>query len=493
MTKKDIFIGRSKAVKEIARDVQSRSFDPSSAVRQSLDVISKHNEILNCVVSLNEEVIDQQLKKLVEKLDKGLELPLAGVPILIKDNICTKDFPTTACSKILQGYYPPKDAFVVEQLKESGCIIIGKANCDEFAMGNSNENSFFGPVLNPWDITRVSGGSSGGSAAAVASGMLPLALGSDTGGSVRQPAALCGVVGLKPTYGCVSRRGLIAYASSLDQIGPIAQSVEDISLILPVIGIHDPFDSTSIDPQERRSCQLRIKRNGKIGVIKEFFDKGIEHDVHEEIKSQIEFLKSIGYQVETVSIPLLEFALAAYYIIATAEASSNLARFDGVRFGHRTKKSPQNLDQLYQWSRSEGFSSEVKKRIMLGTFVLSHGYFDAFYNRACKARIEIQNQFYQLFRQFDFLIGPTSPVTAFEMGKVLEDSLSSYLLDVCTISANLAGLPALSLPVGLDSKRLPIGLQIIGQPFDEHGLISIGSKLEDNATFSKNFKKSDDF
>jgi aspartyl-tRNA(Asn)/glutamyl-tRNA(Gln) amidotransferase subunit A len=487
MTKDKSYLAKVKSVKDIARDVGSFSVDPSFFVKESMNIIEKHNDVLNCVVSIDKNSIESQLKILEEKLNKGVKLPLAGVPVIVKDNICTSDFPTTACSKMLQGFYPTQDAFVVNELKHSGCIIVGKANCDEFAMGNSNENSFFGPVSNPWNISKVSGGSSGGSAVAVASGMVPLTLGSDTGGSIRQPASLCGVVGLKPTYGHVSRRGLIAYASSLDQIGPLGQKVEDVALAMEIIGCHDPLDSTCVDENERRGIQKRFQKRGKIGVIKEFFDKGINSDISEEIGNQIQNLKSLGYQVETISIPLLEAALAAYYIIATAEASSNLARYDGVRYGYRTKESVRNLDQLYRKSRSEGFSSEVKKRIMLGTFVLSHGYFEAYYDKARKVRKNIQSQFYRLFNEFDFLIGPTSPVTAFDKGKTLEDSLASYLLDVCTISVNLAGLPAISIPVGLDRKGLPIGLQVIGQPFDESSLVSIAEKIEKKAEFSRHF------
>ena len=473
-------------LKKIAFDVKTGKISPEDVVSHYLKNIDKYNKIINCVVSTDEQIIQLQISELKEKLKGSSELPLAGVPVLIKDNICTRDFPTTACSNILRKFVSPKDAFVVEKLRASGCVIIGKANCDEFAMGNSNENSIFGAVSNPWNIHRVSGGSSGGSAAAVAAKMCPLSLGSDTGGSVRQPAALCGIVGLKPTYGHVSRRGLIAYASSLDQIGPLGQTVEDVEIAFDVISAFDPLDATAVNLNERRLIRKSNTNEKKIGVIREFVSEGIHKDISQSMDLQIDFLKSIGYQIEFVSIPQLEFALASYYIIATAEASSNLARYDGVRFGHRTAEYSRNLEQLYRRSRSEGFSNEVKKRIILGTFVLSHGYFDAYYDKATRVRREIQNQFKKLFNEFDFLIGPTSPVTAFDKERVVQDSISSYLLDVCTIAANLAGIPAISIPVGLDQKKLPIGLQIMARSFDEKNLLYLAKKIEKINEFSNN-------
>ncbi len=451
-------------------------------------------EKLNTHVFYDEESIDFQVKDLEKRLDLGHELVLAGLPILVKDNICTKGIPTTASSKILKDYRPPEDAFVVQKIREAGGIIFGKANCDEFAMGSSNENSFFGPVSNPWDLNCVPGGSSGGSAAAVAAAMVPISIGSDTGGSVRQPAAMCGVVGLKPTYGYVSRRGLIAYASSLDQIGPIGTNVRDLALVLSVIGEHDSLDSTSNkDPRPDFKTLVgwsSAPKKLRIGLVDEFMGEGISSQVKSSMIECVELLKGHGYVVENVSIPNLKYSLAAYYIIATAEASSNLARFDGVRYGYRSSSSVRNLEQLYQASRSEGFSSEVKKRIMLGTFVLSHGYYEAYYGKANKVRSAISRDFNEAFRSYDLLIGPTSPVTAFSKGEKRQDALSMYLLDICTIAANLTGIPSISIPCGLDHKKLPIGLQILGNRFQEPALLSLAQILESELKFSSRFKPS---
>lgn len=481
-----------RSAEELAYLVNKRHLDPFDLARYYKAKTKAVFKDLNSHVFYEEDVIDRQVEVLVQRLDQGVDLPLAGIPILVKDNICTEGIPTTAGSKMLKNYRPPEDAFVVQKIREAGGIIFGKANCDEFAMGSSNENSFFGAVSNPWDLSCVPGGSSGGSAAAVAASMVPLSLGSDTGGSVRQPAAMCGVVGLKPTYGYVSRRGLIAYASSLDQIGPIGTNVRDLALVLSVIGESDPLDGTSTQgprPSFKKLVESNSSRKQlRIGLVEEFMGEGISGDVKNSILESVEILKRRGFIVENVSLPSLKYSLAAYYIIATAEASSNLARYDGVRYGYRSPLKHKSLDDLYLHSRSEGLSLEVKKRIMLGTFVLSHGYYDAYYGKANKVRAAISRDFQVVFQNYDLLIGPTSPVTAFPKGEKINDALSMYLLDVCTIAANLAGIPSISLPCSLDQKKLPIGLQILGNKFQEPTLFYLAQIIEKDLGFSTKFK-----
>lgn len=411
--------------------------------------------------------------------------PLAGIPVSIKDNICTSGYATQCCSKILEGFRPPYDATVIAKLKQAGAVILPfKTNMDEFAFGSSTENSCFGPTHNPWDLDCVAGGSSGGSAAAVAAGEAFAALGSDTGGSIRQPASFCGVVGLKPTYGRVSRYGLIAFASSLDQIGPITRDTRDCAVLLRAIAGYDPLDSTSVNapvPDYTRALDGEIK-GIRIAIPKEYFVAGMDRQVKEKVLEAIEKLKSLGALCREVSLPHTEYAVPVYYIIATAEASSNLARFDGVQYGLRAKIGKgENLIDMYKRTRGEGFGQEAKRRVMLGTFVLSHGYYDAYYLRALKVRTLIKQDFDAVFREFDCIVTPTAPTPAFKIGEKIEDPLKMYLSDIYTISANLAGIPAISLPCGFSDKGLPIGLQILARPFNEEMLLKVAHAYEENS------------
>jgi aspartyl-tRNA(Asn)/glutamyl-tRNA(Gln) amidotransferase subunit A len=406
--------------------------------------------------------------------------PLDGVPVGFKDVIAVEGQPLTCSSKMLANYVSPYDATVTTRLKAAGAIPLGRLNMDEFAMGSSTENSAFGPTMNPWDLARVPGGSSGGSAAAVAAGELPLTLGSDTGGSIRQPAALCGITGLKPTYGLVSRYGLAAYASSLDQIGPLGRSVDDVALLLQAIAGHDERDSTSFKAEvpDYRAELARRQGPWRIGVPQEFFGAGLDPEVNAAVQAAIEHYRRAGCEIRAVSLPLAaEHAVAVYYLIATAEASSNLARYDGIRYGHRAAKAKDVVD-LYFQSRAEGFGDEVKRRIILGTHVLSSGYYDAYYLRAQKVRTLIRNEFAAVLKDCDALLSPTSPTAAFRLGEKASDPLAMYLTDIYTISVNLAGLPGLSIPCGFTAAGLPIGLQLIGRPFDEAGLLAIARHYE---------------
>ncbi|HEY9843114.1 MAG: Asp-tRNA(Asn)/Glu-tRNA(Gln) amidotransferase subunit GatA [Candidatus Sericytochromatia bacterium] len=402
-----------------------------------------------------------------------------SIPIVLKDNICVKGQLTTCASRILENFRPPYNATVTEKLLAAGVPIVGKANLDEFAMGSSCENSAFGLTRNPWDTERVPGGSSGGSAALVAAGMVPWSLGSDTGGSIRLPAAFCGLVGLKPTYGLVSRYGLVAYASSLDQIGPLTRTVEDNALLLNLIAGHDPLDSTSASaaaPDFRQGLGQSVV-GMKLGLPKEMMGAGIAPDIRAAVEAAIGVYESLGAQIEEVSLPTLPYSLAAYYLIATSEASSNLARYDGVRYGYRATQ-PRNLKDLYQRTRSEGFGAEVKLRIMLGTFALSAGYYDAYYKKAQQARALLIREFNQAFEKFDALLAPTSPISAFRIGEKTADPLQMYLTDILTVSANLTGIPALSLPCGFDGEGLPIGLQLMGRPLEEARLYQLAHAYE---------------
>lgn len=411
---------------------------------------------------------------------------LKGLPITIKDNICTQGMNTECCSKILQGFCPPYDATVINKLKKAGAEIFSlKANMDEFAFGSSTENSHFGPTHNPWDVGCVPGGSSGGCAAAVASDEAIWALGSDTGGSIRQPASFCGVVGLKPTYGRVSRFGLIAFASSLDQIGPITKDVRDAAILTQVISGHDPNDSTSINkevPDYVKSLDNDIK-GLKIGIPKEYFVAGMDAQVKNVIEEAINKLCVLGAVSDQVSLPHTEYAVPVYYIIATAEASSNLARFDGVQYGYRAESD--NLIEMYKKTRGEGFGEEAKRRIILGTFALSHGYYDAYYLRALKVRTLIKQDFDRAFQDFDCIVTPTSPTAAFKIGERTQDPLKMYLSDIYTISVNLAGIPAISVPCGFTKKGLPVGLQIMAKPFNEELLFKVAHTFEQNTDWHK--------
>ena len=414
---------------------------------------------------------------------------LAGIPIGIKDNICTKGVKTTCSSKMLENFIAPYNATVVEKLENEGIISLGKLNMDEFAMGASTEYSAFKATKNPWDLQTVPGGSSGGSAAAVASNMVPWALGSDTGGSIRQPSAFCGVVGLKPTYGLVSRYGLVAFASSLDQIGPITKDVEDCAILLNVIAGYDEKDSTSVNMPKKDYTNSLIKdvKGLKIGVPKEFLGEGINEEVKKSIENAIEEYKKLGAEVEECSLDIANQALATYYIIACAEASSNLGRFDGIRYGYRTKNF-ENLKDIYKNSRSEGFGAEVKRRIILGTYVLSSGYYDAYYKKAQKLRTIIKQEFETLFKKYDVLITPTSPTVAYKIGTKSNNPLEMYLADLCTVSVNIAGLPGISIPCGVDNQGMPIGLQLIGKPFAEETLIKAAYTYEQETKFREKYK-----
>lgn len=404
--------------------------------------------------------------------------PLHGLPVAVKDNMVTAGVETTAGSQILAGYIPPYDATAVARLKEAGAVIVGKTNLDEFAMGSSTENSGYGPSANPWDTGRVPGGSSGGSAAAVAAGSALLALGSDTGGSIRQPASLCGVVGVKPTYGLVSRYGLIAFASSLDQIGPITRTVEDAVTSLEVISGHDPLDATSYRgayPEYRSSLRRGVK-GLRVGVIPQLAGEGIDPEVLSAFRTVVDDLERAGATVSEVSLPSMEYALSAYYLIAPAECSANLARFDGVRYGLRVDGA--TVEEMTARTRAEGFGPEVTRRVLLGTYALSAGYYDAFYGQAQKVRTMVIDDFTRAYERVDVLVSPTSPMTAFELGSKTEDPLSMYLVDVCTIPSNLAGAPGISLPVGLDSAGLPIGLQVMAPVLGEEVLFQVAAEVE---------------
>ena len=434
--------------------------------------------------------VDLKVRAYVRKEGKKDFSHGAGLPITIKDNICTEGLNTECCSKILGGFKPPYDATVISKLKNSGASIFPlKANMDEFAFGSSTENSFFGPTANPWNLDCVPGGSSGGSAAAVAADEAIWALGSDTGGSIRQPASFCGVVGLKPTYGRVSRYGLIAFASSLDQIGPITKDVEDAAILSGIICGYDPNDSTSIDqevPDYTKSLTGDIK-GLKIGIPKEYFVEGMDPEVKSIIEEAINKLKSLGTDSKAVSLPHTEYAVPVYYIIATAEASSNLARFDGVQYGYRAKSN--NLIEMYKKTRAEGFGEEAKRRILLGTFALSHGYYDAYYLRALKVRTLIKNDFDKVFGEFDCIVTPTSPTAAFKKGERTQDPLQMYLSDIYTISVNLAGIPAISVPCGFTKNGLPVGLQIMAKHFDEEMLFRVAHAFEQATPWHKSKPK----
>lgn len=431
------------------------------------------------ITVLDVEKLLQEAKKIDMLLAEGRELsPLAGIPMALKDNICTEGIPTTCASRILKDYRPPYDAHVTEKLKEAGTLLLGKANMDEFAMGSSTENSSFYPTCNPWDTARVPGGSSGGSASLVAADEVFFSLGSDTGGSIRQPASLCGVVGLKPTYGLVSRYGLIAFASSLDQIGPLTKDVRDCALVLDIIAGHDPRDSTSVPREKEKYAEYlgREVKGFKIGLPREYFEEGIDDSVRKTVIKAVSYCEQLGAEVEWVSMPHSAYALPCYYIVATAEASSNLARYDGIQYGYRAREE-ESLIELYRQTRNQGFGAEVKRRIMLGTYALSSGYYDAYYLKALKVRTLIRQDFEKVFQDYDLIVTPTSPTTAFMQGEKIDDPLTMYLNDIFTTTANLTGVPAISIPCGL-ADGLPVGLQVIGRPFDEGRMLQFCYALE---------------
>ncbi|MCL4386063.1 MAG: Asp-tRNA(Asn)/Glu-tRNA(Gln) amidotransferase subunit GatA [Cyanobacteria bacterium] len=435
---------------------------------------------INAFITFDKDDLFKRAKEIDKYISEGNKIfDFTGVPIAIKDNICTKDVKTTCASKILSNYISIYDATVIKKLNEQHFLMVGKANMDEFAMGSSNENSAFGVVRNPWNLDCVPGGSSGGPAASVAASEAVCALGSDTGGSIRQPASLCGVVGLKPTYGRVSRYGLIAFASSLDQIGPFAKNLKDCAALLEVISGYDEFDSTSINadvPSYKSFLNCKIK-DMKIGVPKELMVKEIGAEVKESVENVLKMLEKSGASVEEISLPSLEYALSVYYIIAPSEASSNLSRYDGVRYGYRDMQA-QTLREMYKKTRAQGFGPEVKRRIMIGTYCLSSGYYDAYYDKAQKVRTLIINDFKKAFSKYDVLISPTSPTTAFKIGDKIDDPLMMYLSDICTIPVNLAGIPAISLPAGISKDGLPIGIQVIGDILREDNVLKIASAIE---------------
>jgi aspartyl-tRNA(Asn)/glutamyl-tRNA(Gln) amidotransferase subunit A len=439
----------------------------------ALERIDSVDGKLNAFLSRDPKWVMERAGEIDRKV-KESALPLAGIPIAIKDNICTDHLPTTCGSRMLERYHSPYNATAIDRLERAGAVVIGKTNCDEFAMGSSTENSAFGPTRNPYDLERVSGGSSGGSAVAVSAGMVPLALGSETGGSVRQPASFCGVVGLKPTYGRISRYGLVAFASSLDCIAPVANSPRDIALLLTHIAGRDEHDSTSaVAPVPDFLAELNKPASGmRLGIPKEFFGEGLDPEVRSIIESGIRNAGSLGCELVEVSLPHTRYAIADYYIIAPAEASSNLARYDGVRYGYRVP-APADLQDMYKRTRSEGFGPEVKRRIMVGTYALSSGYYEAYYGRAMRVRTLIKRDYDQAFESVDALLSPVSPTPAFRIGEKVSDPLSMYLSDIYTVTANLAGIPAISIPCGFTAAGLPVGLQVLAKQFEEATLLRI--------------------
>ncbi|ALB46668.1 glutamyl-tRNA(Gln) amidotransferase subunit A 2 [Clostridium beijerinckii] len=468
-------------IKEMVEKIKSGELTSEALVQSYIEEITKNEGTINAFLTLTCEEALAKAKEIDAKVKAGESLGrLAGIPIAIKDNICTEGVNTTCASKMLEDFIPPYDATVIKKLLAEDAIIIGKTNMDEFAMGSSNENSAFKKTLNPRDITRVPGGSSGGSAAAVAAKFAPVSLGSDTGGSIRQPAAFCGVVGLKPTYGLVSRFGLIAFGSSLDQIGPFSNSVEDSAYILNIISGTDEYDSTSIrDLKEidyTASLQDGIK-GMKIGVPEEFFGEGLDEEIKESVKNSLDKLKELGAEVETFSLPIIKDGLAAYYIMSSAEASTNLDRYDGIRYGYKTPNYT-NLDELVENSRTEGFGAEVKRRIMLGTYALASGYYDAYYKKADAFRRKLRYDLKKTFEKYDLIVGPVSPVLPFKIGEKKADPLSMYLADIYTINVNLAGNPAISIPAGKSKEGLPIGIQLMGDMLCEEKIFKAAYSLE---------------
>jgi aspartyl-tRNA(Asn)/glutamyl-tRNA(Gln) amidotransferase subunit A len=460
--------------------IAEKKISASQLVQEFYGKIEAEDGEIHAYLTLSKGRAEQQAAKIDDAVNRGENLPrLAGVPVAIKDVMCTKGVRTTAGSKILDNFIPPYDCTAVARLEAEGAILLGKLNCDEFAMGSSNENSAYGPVHNPRDVTRVPGGSSGGSAAAVAAGMAVATLGSDTGGSIRQPASFCGVVGLMPTYGRVSRYGLIAFASSLDHIGPLTRSVEDAAIMLSVIAGHDPMDSTSANVQvpDYVSEMKKPVRGMKLGVPKEYFAEGLDAEVRKAVENAIQQLASQGAEIVPISLPHTSYAVPAYYVIATAEASANLARFDGVRYGFRSANS-KSLAQMYRNTRDEGFGAEVKRRIMLGTYALSSGYYDAYYLKAQKVRTLLARDFENAFQKVDAIITPTAPTAAFKLGEKSDDPLAMYLADIYTVTADLVGIPGISVPCGQTKTGLPIGLQVLGKHFDEGTVLRVANTVE---------------
>ncbi|MBS4869191.1 MAG: Asp-tRNA(Asn)/Glu-tRNA(Gln) amidotransferase subunit GatA [Eubacterium sp.] len=463
----------NKTALEIGQMIKNKEVSSVEVTKSMLANIKERDEKVNAFVSVFEDEAIKQAEEVQAKIDAGeLTSPLAGVPMAIKDNICTKDRLTTCGSKMLHNFKPPYNATVTEKLESAGAVVLGKLNMDEFAMGGSTETSYFGATGNPWDVTRVPGGSSGGSAAAVAAEEVTYALGSDTGGSIRQPCSFCGVSGIKPTYGAVSRYGLVAFASSLDQIGPVGRDIKDCAEVLSVISGHDAKDSTSVKRPvfDFSTCFDGNLKGMKIGIPTNYFGKGLDEDVKKSVLEAAETLKKLGAEIEEFEMNIVDYAIPTYYVLACAEASSNLSRYDGIKYGYR-KRDCEDLMEVYLTSRSEGFGMEVKRRIMLGSFVLSSGYYDAYYNKSLKVRGLIKKSFDEAFKKYDMILSPVAPTTAYKIGENSSDPLKMYLGDIYTVSVNLAGIPAVSVPCGFGSNGMPIGMQLIGNAFDESKLV----------------------
>lgn len=476
-------------VHELLEKLNNDELTSKEIVKAYKSRIEEKEKDVQAFITTTLDEAEEQAEKIDAKRKEKSVGHFAGIPIGIKDNLCTKGVKTTCASKMLENFVSPYDATVVEKLEESGIISLGKLNMDEFAMGSSTENSAMQITHNPWNLNKVPGGSSGGSAAAVAANLVPWALGSDTGGSIREPASFCGVVGLKPTYGLVSRYGLVAFASSLDQVGPITKDVRDCAMLLNLIAGHDEKDSTSYDIEKKdytKSLEKDIK-GLKIGVPKEFFGEGINKEVKEKLEEAIEKYKEMGAIVEECSLDVAQYALATYYIIACAEASSNLGRFDGIRYGYRAKDYT-DLNELFVNSRSEAFGDEVKRRIILGTYVLSSGYYDAYYKKAQKVRTFVKKEFDKNFAKYDVLLTPVAPTTAFNIGEKSNNPLEMYLADICTVSINIAGVPAISIPCGVDKSGMPIGMQLIGNRFNEETILNAAYAFEQKEKFRENYK-----
>ncbi len=472
---------------ELGKKIKDKEISVVEATTAFLDSIEAKEKDIHAFVTVDREGAIKRAEEVQKLIDGGtLTGPLAGVPVAIKDNMCIDGMLTTCSSKILSNFVPTFTATAVEKLQAAGAVIVGKANMDEFAMGSTTETSYYGETKNPWDLERVPGGSSGGSAAAVAAEEVPYALGSDTGGSIRQPAGFCGVTGIKPTYGRVSRYGLIAYGSSLDQIGPLAKDVTDCATVLEIICGKDDRDSTSVKEggDDFTGALVDDVKGMKIGIPKDYFGKGLDAEVKEAVMAAAKALEAKGAVVEEFDLSLVEYAIPAYYIIASAEASSNLERFDGVKYGYRTEEFS-DLHNMYKKTRSEGFGAEVKRRIMLGSFVLSSGYFDAYYMKALRTKALIKQAFDKAFEKYDVILGPVAPTTALKLGESLSDPIKMYLGDIYTVSVNLAGLPGISLPCGYDSKGLPIGLQLLGKHFDEKSIIRAAYAFEQTTEYKR--------
>lgn len=472
---------------EIGKAYREKTLTVPEVVKAFLDNIEKEDEKIKAYITVCREEALKKADEVQAMFDAGKEMgALAGIPIAIKDNICTKGVRTTCASKMLENFIPPYDASVMKKIEATNAIILGKTNMDEFAMGGSTENSAFFITKNPVNLDKVPGGSSGGSAAAVAGKMAPISLGSDTGGSIREPASFCGIVGMKPTYGLVSRYGLVAFASSLDQIGPFSKTVRDNAVLLTAIAGHDEMDSTSanVENKDYEKALVNDVKGLKIGVPKEYFGEGINEEVRASLEKAIEKYKELGAEVEECSLPVTEYALPTYYIIACAEASSNLGRYDGIRYGYRTKNF-ESLKDIYKNSRTEGFGDEVKRRIILGTYVLSSGYYDAYYKKAQKVRTLVKKGFEEAFEKYDVLLTPTVPTVAFDIGSKSKNPLEMYMTDILTVSINIAGVPAISIPCGKDSSGMPIGMQLIAKHFNEETLYRASYTFEQNMEVQK--------